>query len=147
MKHNDIGQKLDRIITQYLTDYYMQSMLSFWANKEKNFAKNRPDEWYAIKGTKRKLGKDYAKYIGVRLIYKRYTSNTLSGFYFDQSLIEQVLDPRMIGSFINKLAKECNIEKKVKYKKGNKYLIYELFMKKEDVAINFALKRIEGVLK
>lgn len=147
MKDNITGERLSKIITKYLTDYFMQyTMMSFLTSKEEQFVKNHPDEWYVIKGTKRKLGKDYAEYIGIRLIYKKYISDTHSGFPSDQLLLEHRLDQRKIGSFIDKLVKACNIEKKIEYKEGNKRLTYELFMKKEDVDINFALKRIEGTL-
>ena len=147
MKDKITEERLNRIISKYLADYFMQyTMMAFLTSKEERFVKKHPDEWYVIKGTKRKVGKDYAKYIGIKLIYKKYVPDTQSGFLSDQLLFEHRLDQRKIGSFVDKLVKVCNIEKKVEYKEGTKRLIYELFMKKEDVDINFALKRIEGTL-
>lgn len=147
MKDNITEKRLNAIITRYLTDYFMQyTMMAFLTSKEEKFVKKHPDDWYVIRGTKRKVGKDYAKYIGIRLIYKKYVPDTQCGFPSDQLLFEHRLDQRKIGSFVDKLVKVCNIEKKVEYKEGAKRLVYELFMKKEDVDINFALKRIEGSL-
>lgn len=147
MKDNVTRERLNKIITKYLTEYFIQhTMMAFLTSKEENLVKKHPDEWYVIKGTKRKLGKDYAKYIGIRLIYKKYISNIQFGFSSDQLLLEHKLDQRKIGNFVNKLIKACNIEKKIKYKEGTKRLTYELFIRKEDVDINFALKKIEGAL-
>ena len=147
MKDNTVKKRLNTIITKYLADYFMQyTMMAFLTSKEEKFVKKHPDDWYVIRGTKRKVGKDYAKYIGIRLIYKKYVPDTQGGFPSDQLLLEHRLDQQKIGSFVDKLVKVCNIEKKVEYKEGTKRLIYELFMKKEDVDINFALKRIEGTL-
>ena len=147
MKDNITEKRLNAIITKYLADYFMQyTMMSFLTSKEEKFVKKHPDDWYVIRGTKRKLGKDYAKYIGIKLIYKKYVPNIFSGFYFNQSLLEHRLNQKKIGGFINTLSKTCNIEKKIEYKEGNKRLIYELFMKKDNVDINFVLKRMEGAL-
>lgn len=147
MKDNITEKRLNTIITKYLADYFIQyTMIAFLTSKEEKFVKKHPDDWYVIRGTRRKVGKDYAKYIGIRLIYKKYILDTHGGFPSDQLLLEHRLDQQKIGSFVDKLVKVCNIEKKVEYKEGTKRLIYELFIKKEDVDINFALKRIEGAL-
>ena len=62
MKDNITRERLNRIISKYLTDYFMQyTMMAFLTSKEEQFVKKHPDEWYVIKGTKRKVGKDYDK--------------------------------------------------------------------------------------
>ena len=147
MKDNITEKRLDEIITSCLTDYFMQyTTTPFLTNKEEKFVKKYPDDWYVIRGTKRKLGQDYAKYVGIKLIYKKYVPDTFSGFPFDQLLLEHRLNQKKIRGFINTLSKACNIEKKIEYKEGDKRLTYELFMKKDNVDINFALKKIEGAL-
>ncbi|MBO4622402.1 MAG: hypothetical protein J5691_00810 [Bacilli bacterium] len=106
-----------------------------------------PDGWYVINANKKKLGANYRDYIGVKFIYPKYTLDTYSGFPSDQILSEHKWNQKGINGFINELTKGyCNIEKKLHYKQGDKRLIYEFFMKKEDVAKVFALFKIQGTV-
>ena len=135
-----ISKSFSIIITGVLVEEFLRNTVSkFFMDPER--MEGNPESWYMIKGTRKKLGKDYNKYIGVKFIYPKNIICPQDGYVIPRSLNQSIIEP-----CINRIYKRCKFEKKIKYIDRNKRLIYELFIKKDQADAMFALFKIQKSL-
>lgn len=108
-----------------------------------------PQTWFIIKPTKKKLGKDYKDYLGIRFIYNHYVEDTVGGYMYHEQVLNKEdwsFSKPFMDKYVNIIVNKCRIKKKLVYTEGDKRIIYEVFVKKDEILPLFGLFRIEGLI-